>query len=56
MIPPLGSALIWLVVLLLLMELAEVWSSCCACPAARCKIPQWPCCNKKSKWYHEIFG
>ncbi|XP_044251110.1 uncharacterized protein [Drosophila takahashii] len=56
MILSLRPAFLWLVMLLLLMELVEVWSSCCACPATRCKIPQWPCCNKKSKWYHSVFG
>ncbi|XP_041675033.1 uncharacterized protein LOC121530266 [Drosophila eugracilis] len=57
MIPSLSGFTIWAVLLmLLLMELVEVWSHCCHCPSTRCNIPQWPCCDKNSKWYHSFFG
>ncbi|XP_039226989.1 uncharacterized protein LOC120320680 [Drosophila yakuba] len=56
MIPSLCSSVSWLVVLLILMELVEVWSTCCTCPSARCNIPQWPCCNKNTKWFNFMLG
>nr|NP_001369128.1 uncharacterized protein Dmel_CG44198 [Drosophila melanogaster]QJC20910.1 uncharacterized protein Dmel_CG44198 [Drosophila melanogaster] len=57
MIPSLRSSVTWLVVLLvLLMELVEVWSVCCSCPARRCSIPQWPCCGRNAKWYSFIYA
>ncbi|XP_070133336.1 uncharacterized protein [Drosophila bipectinata] len=50
--------LLFLVLLLLLINsfFISVRSRCCSCPAPRCSIPQWPCCNKKSKWWHNILG
>ncbi|XP_043064563.1 uncharacterized protein LOC122320499 [Drosophila ficusphila] len=57
MIPSLGSASsLWMLILLLLVALSAVSSNCCTCPSTRCSIPQWPCCNKKSKWWNSVFG
>ncbi|XP_044316175.1 uncharacterized protein LOC123037794 [Drosophila rhopaloa] len=56
MIPSLSPVSSWLVMLLILMQLIEVWPNCCSCPSVRCKIPQWPCCDKKSKWWNSFFG
>ncbi|XP_044572531.1 uncharacterized protein LOC116656004, partial [Drosophila ananassae] len=47
----------WILLLLLISPLfIGVWSACCKCPTTRCSVPQWPCCNKKSRWWHNVLG